>query len=373
MFFWQNVPDVDNYSLKIDGAKPIIVKPGAGSISHVAATSPLSPGIHTWTVIAMLHNGKAIKALASPTWHLTVKPGHAWPAWAIGPFERYAGNPLITPKGNSWQSRDTYNPGVIFEDGQFRMLYRGQNTHKKSEVGYAHSNDGINFIRSDNPVIADTQPFETAYGCEDARFYHLNNTYFTFYTGNTPHTRQISLCEATSNDGTHWTKLGVIQRGTKNGALLCGPHGVPVKIGGKYVMYTGNGKVGICYSNDLLHWGPIHWINLHLPANWVRPYEPCFAVTNISNRPNDIVLFIAGTLNGKGKWYYAISETLLKKTAPEKIADRLDDCIFKPKEPYESGEYKKCLWMNSILKHNNQWWMYYGAGDRNVALANAPV
>jgi hypothetical protein len=69
-------------------------------------------------------------------------------------------------------------------------------------------------------------------------------------------------------------------------------------------------------------------LNMKLPPNWVRPYEPCAAVANYSNsKPDDIVLFIAGTLNGKGKWFYAISETLFSKADLTHKVDQLDDCI----------------------------------------------
>lgn len=161
----------------------------------------------------------------------------------------------------------------------------------------------------------------------------------------------------------------------KNGAMICDPNGGPVQINGKYALYVSDSKgVGICYSDDLVKWSSITRVNMKLPPNWVQPYEPCIAIANYStSKPNDIVLFIAGTLNGKGKWFYAISETLFSKADLTSKVDQLDDCIMKPREPYESGTFKKCLWMNCIIQHDNQWMMYYGAGDRNVGLATAPV
>jgi predicted GH43/DUF377 family glycosyl hydrolase len=115
-------------------------------------------------------------------------------------------------------------------------------------------------------------------------------------------------------------------------------------------------------------------LDLKLPAGWVAAYEPCVAVTDFSpTQPNNIVLFIAGTLNGKGKWFYAISETLFSKADLTKKVAQLDDCIMKPREPYESGQNKNCLWTNCIIQHDGQWMMCYGAGDRNVALATAPA
>lgn len=32
--------------------------------------------------------------------------------------------------------------------------------------------------------------------------------------------------------------------------------------------------------------------------------------------PDDVVLFIANTLNGKGRWFHAISEVLFSKAEP---------------------------------------------------------
>jgi predicted GH43/DUF377 family glycosyl hydrolase len=184
----------------------------------------------------------------------------------------------------------------------------------------------------------------------------------------------IAICEATSPNGTNWTKLGPIENSTKNGALICDPNGAPVKIHGKFAMYVGNDKFGVCYSKDLINWGPITWININFPADWRRPYEPCVAIAKFSPAyKGDIVLFVAGRLDGFGKWYYAISETLFGESDLTKKIDQLSDCIMKPKEAYESGQFTNCLWTNCVIQHKGQWMMYYGAGDRNIGLATAPV
>jgi predicted GH43/DUF377 family glycosyl hydrolase len=154
--------------------------------------------------------------------------------------------------------------------------------------------------------------------------------------------------------------------------MICDPSGTPVKINGKFALFCGNLK--LCYSDDLITWGPATKIDMKLPKGWISAYEPCVAVTDPSSaHPDNIVLFIAGTLNGKGKWFYAISEVLFSKADLTRKVDQLDDCIMKPREPYESGQNKNCLWMNSIIQHDGQWLMYYGAGDRYVGLATAPV
>ena len=368
LLFWNTVPGAKSYEVYVDDAKAGELPAAPGPVLNFAPTAALPPGLHHWLVKATLATGGPI---ASSPFVFTVDPPGNWPAWAIGPFVRYGKNPLVTPQGTGWESRNTYNPGVLFDGDRFRMLYRGQGKPVTSRVGYAESADGVTFVRNREPLIDATEPFEQKYGCEDARFFKDHGTYYTFYTGNNPK-GSIALCEATSTDGLHWKKLGVVVDNAKNGALVCDPSGAPVKVDGKFAMFVGNSKLGVCYSDDLVTWTPSAWVDMKLPANWVTPYEPCVAVTDPSSkRPDDVVLFIAGTLNGKGKWFYAISELLYSKTDLKTKVDQLDDCILKASEPYESGQYRNCLWTNCIIQHNGQWMLYYGAGDRNVGLATA--
>jgi predicted GH43/DUF377 family glycosyl hydrolase len=379
LFFWKSSPGAQSYDLYVDDAKAGTVPSASIPVMSYGLTTALAPGQHHWYVKAIPVTGAAVTSSVSA---FTIDPAGDWPDWAIGPFERYGENPIVRPQGTGWEEVNTYNPGVLFDQGKFRMIYRGQgklsgsraiNPYPISRVGYGESVDGVTFVLTPNPLIDATEPFEKKYGCEDARFFKKNGIYYTFYTGNS-NRGGIAICEATSPDAKTWKKLGPIVEGTKNGAMICDPNGSPVQINSKYAMFVGNSSVGVCYSDDLIKWSPISKIDMKLPANWVTPYEPCLAITNYSKaKPNDIVLFLAGTLNGKGKWFYAISETLFSKTDLTRKIDQLNDCIMKPREPYESGSSKNCLWMNCIIQHDNQWMMYYGAGDRNVGLATAPV
>jgi predicted GH43/DUF377 family glycosyl hydrolase len=372
LFFWRPAPGATDYQLMVDGTDMGDV-PAAGAplpVMSYGLAQALTDGTHQWSVKAVTSSG----TLGSGTDTFTIDPPtEQWPAWAIGPFQRYGGNPLVSPQGTGWESHNTFNPGVIFDQGKFRMLYRAQGKAWTSREGYAESADGVTFTRDPQPIIDATESFEKNYGAEDARFFHYQDTYYAFYTGNNPG-GGIALCEATSPNGTDWKKLGVIVPHAKNGAMICDPNGTPVKINGKFSMFTGNSGIGVVYSDDLVNWSPMTKFDMNLPKGWVRPWEPCVAVTDFSrDQPDNVVLFIAGTLNGKGKWFYAISEALFSKTDLTKKVDQLDDCIMKPREPYESGQNRNCLWTNCIIQHNGQWMLYYGAGDRYVALATAPV
>ena len=371
LLFWRSSANASRYEVMIDDAKAGEIPATPNPVMSFSVESPLKAGAHSWFVKAIDSKGEVSN---SDRYDFTVDDSTNWPAWAIGPFVRYGKNPILEPQGTDWEAWNTYNPGVIYDGDRFRMLYRGEDKQDISRVGYAESLDGVTFTRRKTPVIDATEKFEKGFGCEDARLFKYQNTYYAFYTGNNINKKGVALCEAVSKNGVDWQKLGIIQEGTKNGALVCDPSGTPVKINGKFAMFTGNDNCGVCYSDDLINWSPITWIDMKLPAGWVTPWEPCVAVTDYSKtHPDNIVLFIAGTLNGKDKWYYAISQTLFSKNDLTQKVAQLDDCIMKPREAYENGLFTNCLWMNSIVLHNGQWWMHYGAGDRNIGLATAPL
>ena len=367
LFFWGTNPTVQSYQVFVDGARIGEVPAAQVPVMNYGAEVSLPAGTHQWYVKAVPSTSDA---LVSSTGDFTIDPPGNWPAWAIGPFDRYGNNPILRPQGTGWEGKNVYNPGVLFDGGKFRMLYRAQGkVNGISKIGYAESVDGVTFNRDPEPLIDATEPFEKKYGCEDPRFVKYQGVYYVFYTGDK--NGNIAECEATSTDGRDWKKLGPIEPGTKNGALVLNPQGEPVKINGKFAMFIGDSKFGVCYSDDLTTWGPITWINMHLPPGWTTPYEPCVAITDYSSKPDDVVLLMAGTLNGKGKWFYAISEALFSKSDLTKKVDQLDDCIMKPREAYENGTFIHCLWTNCLIQHNQQWMLFYGAGDRNVGLATA--
>jgi len=385
LLFWNSSPEAKSYEVFVDDAKIGEAAAAPVSVVNYGVQTPLSVGLHHWYVKAVSSTGDAV---TSKTFSFTIDPSGNWPSWAIGPFVRYGQNPILRPQGTGWESLDTYNPGVLFDQGKFRMLYRAQGDKKISREGYAESPDGVTFTRNPNPMIDNTEAFEKTYGCEDARLFKYQGTYYAFYTGNVSSAnpaaandgsmnKTVALCEATSTDCLTWKKLGIVVAGTKNAAMVCDPNGTPVQINGKFAMYIGYLGAGVAYSDDLIHWGrkqDVKKTDLLVPPDWQKQYEPCIAITDYSkSQPDNVVVFIAGKLNGHGKWFYAISEMLVSKSDLTKKVAQLDDSIFKPRETYESGTFKNCLFMNCIIQQNQQWMMYYGAGDRNIGLATAPM
>jgi len=297
------------------------------------------------------------------------------PAWAIGPFTRYDGNPILRPQGTGFEAGQAFNPGVVRVDGGYKMLYRGT-TASQSQIGLATSSDGLHFERyAGNPVITRDRPEESA-AVEDPRLFYLDGTYYTFYTAFDG--RSTNLAEATSTDLVHWHKLGVIAPSTKNGAVVTDPYGRPVRLGGRYTMYVGQLEdFSVWTSPDMAHWTKKGPITLGYGTAG-QPDEVCVAVTHYPTRDgrigDDIVLFTAGKLFPTGSWFYAISEALYSSQDPTKQLDRLPDAVFKPAESYElTGFTPNTVFMNSILFNGREWMMHYGAADTVIAVATAPA
>jgi predicted GH43/DUF377 family glycosyl hydrolase len=308
----------------------------------------------------------------------------ALPSWAIGPFVRYRGNPILTspvaPRtATSWEWPEVFNPGVVVVNGVFHMLYRGTDFQGVSSIGAATSRDGYHFgVAGTRPVIAPVLASESQ-GVEDPRLYYLAGKYYAFFTGDSGPTpgATIDINEAVSTNARSWTQLGPVIDNTKDAAVVASPSGTPVRINGRYLMYYGQtGGTYLAESSDLMHWTTIGSVDVHFPASY-QPYEFCVAVTSyhtIAKEPahDDIDLFVAGQLMGRGRWYYAISEVEFNRAKLLSSEAELKVPALYPQAPYEIyGHTPHTVFMNNIIFYRGQWWMYYGAGDSVIALAQA--
>jgi predicted GH43/DUF377 family glycosyl hydrolase len=308
------------------------------------------------------------------------------PSWAIGPFTRYKGNPIlaspILPTATTgWEWPELFNPGVVVVNGVFHMLYRGTNFGNVSAIGAATSTNGYHFSHvSSHPVIRAALPSENQ-GIEDPRLYYLAGKYYSFFTGDSGPTvgTTIDINEAVSTNARTWTQLGPILDNTKDAAVVADPEGRPVRINGHYLMYYGQmGYTYLAESTDFVHWTKVGVVNAGLPASY-GGYEFCVAVTSYRTTANGgvhsaINLFVAGPLMGHGRWYYAISEVEFGRGHPLSAIAHLTVPVLYPQAPYEIyGHTPHTVFTNNIIFYRNQWWMYYGGGDSVVALAKASL
>ena len=293
----------------------------------------------------------------------------------VGPFEDYPGNPILIPS-KGFQSRAVYNPTVIKEEGRFWMLYRAETEDGLTgRIGITQSSDGFNFIPHPGPVLSPNEDFDRG-GCEDPRVVKVGDIHFLFYVGNSRKYHVSNICLATSKDLLHWKKHGPVletRQGTWDSGQLKAGVIVPEKIDGSYLMYfMGEARpwvsaIGIACSDDLYHWEE----PLHQPI--LLPRDGFFDSQGIEPGPNPIITDegILLIYNGWGEdCIYKTGGVLLSKENPTNVLKRTDEPILNLSQDYgrkyRTGNH--CV-AEGVIRHNNQWFLYYGAADRFVCMA----
>jgi len=309
----------------------------------------------------------------------------------FGQWDRVSDNPIIAPEGQGFESAGTFNPTVVKYDGKFVMLYRAQDHHGKSSIGYATSADGIHFARRAEPVMVAEAPYETGGGVEDPRVVKIDDLFYLTYTGYNnqggqgihakgPIRGDAQLCLATSADLIHWKRQGVIMPAykgkwnvgwTKSGAI------VPEKLNGKYWMYyLADGanlltQMSIAYSTDLIHWTDA----LDHPVLSSRPKMFDSQVVEPGPAPvvtdNGIFLIYNGADDGN---IYRTGWVVFDKKNPTKVLARAEQPIFEPVHAWEKlGQVPNVVFVEGLVRDGNRWLFYYGGADKYVGVASATV
>lgn len=108
-----------------------------------------------------------------------------------GPWTKYEGNPVMAP-GNwgAWDDGGYSEARVSYHEGFFHMFYGGTKTPKLESIGYAYSVDGFKWIKYQaNPVIPlnrvpDASGLAEVHGYLEGAYVYLYHT-LRYYTGAT--------------------------------------------------------------------------------------------------------------------------------------------------------------------------------------------
>jgi predicted GH43/DUF377 family glycosyl hydrolase len=164
-------------------------------------------------------------------------------------LQRYTGNPILKPRAeHTWEARAVFNGAAVYNNGLFHMLYRAVAPNLVSTIGYAVSQDGLDWLRLDRPVLEPANEFETK-GVEDPHITRIDDTFYMTYTAYSEYGMNVSL--VASSNLIAWERLGIIlpDEDNKDAVLF------PEKIGGRYVLlHRRPPDIWIARSDDLLHW-----------------------------------------------------------------------------------------------------------------------
>jgi predicted GH43/DUF377 family glycosyl hydrolase len=344
--------------------------------------------------------------------------GNTLPAWAFGGFVRPQNiNPIISPdtggkfpdpmsgKLVSWEANYTFNPAATIIKGKVVLLYRSEDITgveigtRTSRIGYAESNDGLTFKRTNEPVLFpgnDSQKeFEWPGGCEDPRVAMTpNGTYLMFYTQWNRKVPRLGV--ATSKDLISWVKHGPIFRKAFNGKFfnipsksasiltrLEGSRQVIAKVNGKYWMYWGELHVFAATSTNLIDWTPLtddkgelKWLISPRKGYFDSDLTECGPPAVITKK--GIILFYNGKnhpgeggdrrFNGNS---YCAGQVLFANNDPAKPISRLDVPFLRPIASFEkSGQYVNgTVFIEGLVYFKKKWFLYYGCADSKVGVA----
>ena len=302
----------------------------------------------------------------------------------IGPFTPYAGNPIMRPRGSSWESGNVYNPAAIVKDDTVVLLYRAHADDVISHVGMATSDDGIHFERSPEPVLSPSEDYER-YGCEDPRVTEVDGTYYLTYTG--WDREHALLCLATSSDLRTWTRHGPLfpdfDTFRPQGQRRPGPWSkaggiLPVPIDGHYLMYFGEGSIWSAWSDDLIHWTPC--ANDEPPI--MAPMADSFTSSLVEVGPppivtnNGLILLLhnASVENDDGSVRYTCGQLLFSPDRPTEILAQLTRPWLEPTSFEEThGLVPNVTFVQGLVHFKDTWFAYYGQGDSTLGVATYRV
>ena len=318
------------------------------------------------------------------------------PVWAIGPFSKYKGNPVLAPSPDGWDvgkyGGGVHNGSVVRKEDKFCLVYRGEMPWKGEgpcdyicDIGLALSDDGINFKKESEHSPFFRKNGDEKFSFEDVCIVEHEGVYYLFCNRwdwtcmNDPHRNGAFL--AVSKDLLHWEKQGLLFPEAevihRNACVLQNPHNQAVSVDGKFVMYLNDHL--IAFSDDL-----VHWQSRVIPEATRWPGgEGCFALCDYNDaRPDDILLFTGGHHTGH---FYAIGEVLMSKKDVTRPIEWLPRpvLIADPSNPWEAGKsahpphgnvsyWRDTVFFTGMTLHDSRWWMYYGGSEYYECLAHAP-
>lgn len=351
--------------------------------------------------LAALPVGVAAKGVAdAPTGF--VRPANARPI--IGPDPQAEFFCPMRQAPVRWRALHAFNPAAVVHDDAVYVLFRAEDDSgamaiggHTSRLGLARSDDGIAFKVLPAPVLYpddDSQRgIEWDGGCEDPRLAVREDGLFVC-TYTQYNRKAIHIGLASSRDLVFWTKHGAAFAGSayetmmqKSAAIvhrLVGDRMVAAKIGGRYWMLFGQGKVYAAHSTDMIRWTPVEEAPGKLKVVMApRPGRfDSFLVEAgpppVLTRDGIVMLYNARNAKEGGDpartpLEYTAARAVLDPRDPTRLIARADAPFFAPERPWErTGQYAQgTTFIEGLVRFRGEWLLYYGAADSVVGVARS--
>ena len=260
-------------------------------------------------------------------------------------LKKYEKNPIIAPNpANAWENLVTCNPGVIYDDGRFYMLYRAAGDDKEHVIrlGLAVSENGFDFRRvGDSPVFGPSADGPDGGCVEDPRIVKFDNEFY------------ITYAYRAHAPGQYWTFAHDVVRLPQCGAYA------------PAAMAQNLGNTGLAVTTDF------------------RNFRRLGRLTSPVLDDRDVILF-PEKIGGKfammhrpkqfvGERYgvkYPVGALLLDRENPLRVLARTPEPILEPEFFYETeGFYSHCVFPTGNVVVDGVLYVYYGGADKYVGVA----
>lgn len=298
-------------------------------------------------------------------------------------FIRSDKNPILSPQGDGFESRDVFNPAAIDIDGKVHILYRAMGKDNTSTIGLAVSKDGVTIDeRFPDPIYVPRAEFELKKGsptgnsgCEDPRIVQIGNTLYMTYTAydgvNAPRgaVSSIRVEDFMARQFNNWTMPKLLTPDNvddKDLALL------PEKIQGNFLLYH---RVSNQLCADLLP-NITRGKQASRCIEIMGPRKGMWDGAKIGSavppiKVGDKWLMIYHGVSRHAT--YRLGAALLDSTATMVLA-RTADSVFEPREQYErEGEIPNVVFACGAVLRGDTIFLYYGGADRVIGVATGSL
>jgi len=319
-------------------------------------------------------------------------------------LQKYSGNPILSPNPTQpWESLVVCNPGVIYDQGTFYMLYRcaGDDAKHVIRFGLAVSQDGVHFKRSSTrPILSPSVDGQDAGCIEDPRIVKMNGRFFITYAYRPFFPRKYWLAADNSafnpRDQTQPKAFG--QNLTSSGLLMTTDFKeyrrlgritdptlddrdvilFPEKINGQYALLrrpmqwigkkygTKHPAIWICFGDDLLKWG-----ENYLLAKGKFSWECKIGGSTPPLKHKQGWFIIYHAVDAKG--IYHVGAMMLDLKDPRRVIARAPSPIMSPEAEYEwKGLYPHgVVFPTANVVVDGKLLVYYGCADKFIGVATA--
>lgn len=298
-------------------------------------------------------------------------------------FTRAKKNPILSPQGGGFESRNVFNPAAIDLNGSTYLLYRAMDEVNTSTIGLAVSHDGVSIDeRLPEPIYAPRADFEQKRGvptgnsgCEDPRIVRIDTMLhmtYTAYDGVRAPQGAVSSIRVEDFLARRFDKWSA--------PFLLTPDGVddkdlallPEKVGENYLLYH---RVSNRICADLLP---------DISAG--KRVSRCIEVLapRLGMWDGAKVGSAAPPIKVGDKWLmiyhgvsrhavYRLGAALLDASGTSVLA-RTADPVFEPMEEYEKmGEVANVVFSCGAVVRGDTLFLYYGAADKVIGVATASL